>query len=189
MTTKDQILEEARKVFEKFGYNKTSMADIAQAAHKSRRTIYGYFLSKEEIFKSVIEVEIEALAKKLQELIDRAMAADEKLREYMHIRMNAVKMLTVYYDAIRRDLSENLFMIEKIREKYDKKESAMIKRILDEGVSQAVFDIHDTQLVADAIVLATKGFELPLIMGQDGYDQDLLIDPLINLFYRGIQKK
>ena len=189
MTTKDLILSEARKVFEKFGFNKTSMADIALAARKGRRTIYSYFKSKEEVFKAVIEVEIDALAKTLEELIDHAMPADKKLREYMHMRMNAVKMLTIYYDAIRRDLVENLGIIEKIREKYDEKEIEMIRRILDEGVSQNVFEIKDTQLVAGAIVLASKGFELPLIMGQEGYDHSSMIEPLIDVFYKGILKK
>lgn len=189
MTTKDLILIEARKVFEKFGFNKTSMADIAHAARKGRRTIYSYFTSKEEVFKAVIEVEIDALAKTLQELIDSPLKADDKLRQYMQTRMNAVKMLTIYYDAIRRDLVENLAFIEKIRKKYDKMEMEMIRKILDEGVAQNVFEIKDTRIVAGAIVLASKGFELPLIMGQEGYDHSSMIEPLIDVFYKGILKK
>jgi AcrR family transcriptional regulator len=189
MTTKDLILSEARKVFEKFGFNKTSMADIALAARKGRRTIYSYFTSKEEVFKAVIEVEIDALAKTLQELIDSPLKADEKLRQYMQTRMNTVKMLTIYYDAIRRDLVENLAFIEKIRKKYDEMEMEMIRKILDEGVAQNVFEIKDTKIVAGAIVLASKGFELPLIMGQEGYDHGSMIEPLIDVFYKGILKK
>jgi AcrR family transcriptional regulator len=189
MTTKELILSEARKVFGKFGFNKTSMADIALAARKGRRTIYSYFTSKEEVFKAVIEVEIDALAKTLQELIDSPLRADEKLRQYMQTRMNAVKMLTIYYDAIRRDLVENLAYIEKIRKKYDEMEMKMIRKILDEGVAQNVFEIKDTKIVAGAIVLASKGFELPLIMGQEGYDHSSMIEPLIDVFYKGILKK
>jgi AcrR family transcriptional regulator len=189
MTTKELILSEARKVFGKFGFNKTSMSDIALAARKGRRTIYSYFTSKEEVFKAVIEVEIDALAKTLQELIDSPLRADEKLRQYMQTRMNAVKMLTIYYDAIRRDLVENLAYIEKIRKKYDEMEMKMIRKILDEGVAQNVFEIKDTKIVAGAIVLASKGFELPLIMGQEGYDHSSMIEPLIDVFYKGILKK
>ncbi|MDX9940774.1 MAG: TetR/AcrR family transcriptional regulator [Bacteroidales bacterium] len=186
MTTKEQILSEARKVFEKFGYNKTSMSDIAQAARKSRRTLYSYFANKEEIFQAVIEVEIDALAGTLSELIEKPIPACNKLREYMHIRMNAVKKLTIYYDAIRRDLSDNLGLIEKIRRNYDKMEREMISLMLKQGVKEGAFRITDPQLVAGAIVMATKGFELPLIMGQDGYDHNQLIDPLIDMFYHGI---
>lgn len=189
MTTREQILMEARRVFEKFGYNKTSLADIAQASQKGRRTLYTYFNSKEEIFKSVIEVEIEVLVKTIQEFISTPLPADEKLRQYGHIRMEAVQRLTVYYDAIRRDLVENLGIIERIRKKYDEIEISLIKQILDEGVEQKIFEIDDTQLVAGAMVMAIKGFELPLILGDDSFDYERFIDPLITLFYKGILVK
>lgn len=186
MTTKEQILSEARRVFEKFGYNKTSMGDIAHAARKGRRTLYSYFTNKEEIFQAVIEEEIDALAETLKELIEKTIPAKDKLREYVHIRMNAVKKLTIYYEAIRRDLAGNLGMIEKIRQGYDKMEQDMIARMLKQGVEEGTFRISDPSLVAGAIVMATKGFELPMIMGQAGYDHNLLIDPMIDMFYNGI---
>jgi len=186
MQTRDIILETARKVFERFGYSKTSMNDIARAARKGRRTLYMYFASKEEVFRAVIETEVSSLALELQELISRDIPADEKLRLYMHKRMNAVKELTLYYDAIRQDFQNNLGMIESLRKNYDEMEVGMIRAILDEGVGAGIFDIADTLMVARSIVLATKGFELPIYMGQAGYDHDVLIDPLIELFYRGI---
>jgi AcrR family transcriptional regulator len=188
MNTKDHILSEARKVFEKFGFNKTSMADIALAARKGRRTIYTYFTSKEEVFRAVIDVEVNALAVDLQEIIHSNLPPTQKLRSYMHARMNAVKELTIYYDALRQDLLGNFGMIENLRRDYDELEVSMIKNILDEGVKKDDFAIDDTHLVANAIVLATKGFELPLYMGQTGYDHEQLIDPLMNLFYKGILK-
>lgn len=189
MTTREHILMEARKVFEKFGYNKTSLADIAQASQKGRRTLYTYFNNKEEIFKAVIEIEIEGLVEKMQEFINTPMPADEKLRQYGHIRMDAVRRLTVYYDAIRRDLVDNLGIIERIRKKYDEMEISLIKQMLDQGVEQKIFEIADTHLVAGAMVMAIKGFELPLILGDDSFDYERFIDPLITLFYKGILVK
>lgn len=189
MNTKEHILIEARKVFEKFGFNKTSMADIAQAARKGRRTIYTYFTSKEEVFRAVIEIEVNTLASKLQELIGGPVNAAEKLRKYLHIRMNAVKELTLYYDALRQDLMNSLGLIENLRKEYDLLEVNMIRQILDEGVRNQEFRIADTNLVAQSIVLASKGFELPIFMGQEGYDPDPMIDPLVDLLYHGIMNK
>ena len=188
MQTKETILQEARKVFEKFGFNKTSMADIALAARKGRRTIYAYFTSKEEVFRAVIEVEVRALASRLQEMLSGSIPAKEKLRNYMHIRMNAVKELTVYYDALRQDLMNNMGMIENLRREYDLLEVSMIKSILDEGVAQNEFEVENTRLVAQSIVLASKGFELPIFMNQEDYDPEPFIDPLISLLYNGILK-
>jgi len=188
MQTKEMILQEARKVFEKFGFNKTSMADIAAAARKGRRTLYMYFTSKEEVFKAVIEVEVKSVAEELLKIINSDLAPDEKLRSYMHHRMKALKQLTIYYDALRQDLMNNLGMIENLRKDYDEQEAGMIKTILDEGVEKNVFAIENTAMVAKALVLAIKGFELPVYMGKAGLDHEQMMDPVMDLFYRGILK-
>lgn len=188
MTTRENILLGARKVFERFGFNKASMADIAMAARQGRRTIYTYFTSKEEVFKAVIDTEVEVLAQKLEKLVQSDIAPDEKLRQYMHTRMNSIKELTIYYDALRNDLLNKMGMVENLRTEYDARETELIRGILDEGNEKGMFDIPDTQLVADAIVLATKGFELPIFMGRSDFDHERLIDPLITTLYNGIRR-
>lgn len=164
------------------------MADIAQAARKGRRTLYMYFTSKEEVFRAVIEVEVKSVADELLKIIEGNQAPDEKLRSYMHYRMKALKQLTIYYDALRQDLMNNLGMIENLRKDYDQQEAGMIKTILDEGVEKEVFAIENTAMVANALVLAIKGFELPVYMGKAGQDHEQMIDPVMDLFYRGILK-
>jgi AcrR family transcriptional regulator len=189
MNTKDLILEEARKVFERFGFNKTSMADIATAARKGRRTIYTYFTSKEEVFRAVIDTEVSKLAEILQQIIAQPLPPEDKFRLYILTRMNAVKTLTTYYDALREDFMNNLGMIEDLRQQYDELEARMIKTILDEGVEKNHFKIADTDVVARAIVFATKGFELPMYRGDRNYDHNKLIEPLINVLFHGISKE
>ncbi|MDO8896260.1 MAG: TetR/AcrR family transcriptional regulator [Bacteroidales bacterium] len=189
MNTKDLILEEARKVFERFGFNKTSMADIATAARKGRRTLYTYFTSKEEIFRAVIDTEVSKLAEILQQIIAQPLLPEDKFRLYILTRMNAVKTLTPYYDALRQDFMNNLGMIEDLRQQYDELEASMIKTILDEGVEKNHFKIADTDVVARAIVFATKGFELPIYRGDTNYDHNKLIEPLISVLFHGISKE
>ena len=189
MTTQESIIEAASKVFERFGFTKTSMNDIARAARKGRRTVYTYFTSKEDVFRAVIETEVRELANRLIEMIRQDIPADEKLRMYMHARMDAVKDLTIYYEALRQDLMGNLGLIENLRKEYDELEVTLIRQILDEGTSKGLFDIDDTLLVANAIQIATKGFELPIYMGQAAYDHNKFIDPMIQLFYQGIANR
>ncbi len=186
MTTREAILKAAREVFERFGFNKTSMADIAQAARKGRRTIYTHFLNKEEIFRAVIETEVREVIERLEGMLSRDIPPDEKLRLYAHQRMKAVRDLTIYYEALRQDLMNNLGLIENLRKEYDRTEIGLITSILDEGVEKGIFHIRDTGLVAQAFLLATKGFELPLFMGETQFSHSRYVDPLIDVFYRGI---
>jgi len=189
MNTKDTIIDEARKVFEKFGFNKTSMADIALAARKGRRTLYTYFTNKEEVFKAVIDTEVNNLAERLKEIVYSKVPVDQKLRLYLHTRMKMLRELTVYYSALREDFINNLGLIEGLRKEKDKIEVGIIKEMLDEGIRGRLFSIGDTLLISKSIVVAMKGFEMPIFMGDEDYDFDELINPMIELFFKGVMVK
>ena len=55
---KDQIIEAARLLFHKYGFKKVSMDEIAREAEVTKRTIYSYFSSKEDLLKYFIQEEI-----------------------------------------------------------------------------------------------------------------------------------
>ena len=48
------VLESALLTFARFGYRKTSMEAVAQAAHISRPGLYFLFSSKEELFRAAV---------------------------------------------------------------------------------------------------------------------------------------
>ena len=50
LKTRELLVDVARQLFAKNGFESTSMNDIALAANKGRRTLYTYFNSKEEIY-------------------------------------------------------------------------------------------------------------------------------------------
>lgn len=54
---KEQIVRKAMKLFDQFGYENTSMRQIAAAVGSGKASLYYYFKSKEEIFFRVIEKE------------------------------------------------------------------------------------------------------------------------------------
>ena len=60
---RDQVIEAARKLFHKFGFKKVSMDEIAKEAGVTKKTIYMYFGSKEELLKYFIQEEISNMEK------------------------------------------------------------------------------------------------------------------------------
>jgi AcrR family transcriptional regulator len=54
MAEKDQIADIFQKYFNHFGFKKTSVDDVARELHISKKTIYQYFSTKEEVFYYVI---------------------------------------------------------------------------------------------------------------------------------------
>jgi TetR/AcrR family acrAB operon transcriptional repressor len=68
--TQDQILAAAVELIIRMGYDKTTMGDIAEEASLSRRTIYLYFKSKEELFEELLYREYLQYAQTWLEQID-----------------------------------------------------------------------------------------------------------------------
>ncbi len=54
LTRKAEMLEVAQKLFIQNGYENTSMDDIAKEAQFTKRTLYQYFLNKEDLFYAVV---------------------------------------------------------------------------------------------------------------------------------------
>ena len=67
---KEQIIQAARELFHQFGFKKVSMDEIAKKAGVTKKTIYMYFNSKEDLLKYFIQEEIsnmEKIVKKVEE--------------------------------------------------------------------------------------------------------------------------
>lgn len=67
---KEQIINSARKLFSKYGFKKVSMDEIAKEANVTKKTVYTYFESKEELLKYFIQEEILNM-KKIVENIEK----------------------------------------------------------------------------------------------------------------------
>ena len=68
--TRDQIIAVAVEVIIRLGYDKTTMSDIAEEAGLSRRTIYLYFMGKDDLFEELLCREYLQYAQTWLELID-----------------------------------------------------------------------------------------------------------------------
>ena len=66
--SKDKIVEAARKLFYRYGFKKVSMDEIANEAGVTKRTIYMYFKSKEDLLKYFIQEEIENMKEIVEEV-------------------------------------------------------------------------------------------------------------------------
>ena len=60
---KEQVIQAARELFHQFGFKKVSMDEIARKAGVTKKTIYMYFDSKEDLLKYFIQEEISNMEK------------------------------------------------------------------------------------------------------------------------------
>ena len=57
---RDEIVQIATELFQRFGYDRCSMAVISEHLGGSKATLYGYFPSKEELLRAVLDCQVAA---------------------------------------------------------------------------------------------------------------------------------
>ena len=185
---KDLILDGATNIFAKFGFRKTTVDEIAQAARKGKSSIYYYFNSKEEIFQAVVEKEVGEVKSKLISVAESTDPANAKLKNYIVLRMQMLKELANVYEALKDDFLSHYEFIEEIRKDYDELELSFIENILKEGAESGEFDIQDFKLTAISILTIFKGLEIPIFIKIDESHFEERVDNLIHLILNGLAK-
>ena len=187
---REQLVQSARSVFARFGYKKTALDDIARESRKGKSTIYYYFKSKDDIFKAVIDAEADIRADAIAEQISRIDDPKQKLKTYIYIRMQTMKMVGNYYEAIKNDLLDNLYFVNSFRTDHFEDEIKQVKNMLLEGIEKGEFTISNPELTAKTIVTILHGFEVPLIQ-KNLSDEELQksVDEMLNILFFGIVTK
>lgn len=188
---KRKIVSVASSVFNKYGFKKATIEDIAQAARMGKSSIYYYFESKEVIFEAVVQQEAHQLSLELeQKVLSTNDNPKEKIRNYVLIRMRFLKEMVNFFEALKNDYLGNLAFTERIRKKYDKEEQQMLHKILEEGVNQGIFNIENTKLTASVLVTFLKGLESSLIINEEMHLEDLEtnLDRILQIVFYGMVK-
>ena len=183
------IIEASGTVFSRFGYKKTTMDDIARTFDMGKSSLYYYFESKEEIFKAVVVHEADLLKKELRNVLVTTQNPKRRLKSYILVRMNTLRKLSNYYNAVFSEDLAHFDFIEKMRQKYDSEEIQTLKWILDEGTKMKVFSVENTELAATAISTAMKGLEIPLFWKNKDPDLESRLDDLLMILFYGIMHR
>ncbi len=184
------LINEAREIFAKNGYNKATVDDIAKSAGKGKSTLYYYFSSKEDIFKSVIEKEANLFRAKILESISIDANSAEKIKNYITIRLLIFRDLVNLFRAISDNDIERLSFIDDVRIKYENEQINIVRLVLLEAISNEELDIDDVNLVAETIAVVLKGLEYNLVFNQkDMRGIEDRVDKVVNLIYKGIMKR
>ena len=161
--TKDRIVNEARELFAKQGYDNVNINDIAFACNIGRRTVYSYFKGKDEIYMAVIEAELERLIARMAAVAQADLPPDRKLLEMIFTRLVAIKEVVHRNGSLKADFFQDIMLVEKVRKRFDRKEMGILRRVLNEGVKKGVFHIDNVGLTAQIIHYCLKGLEVPYI--------------------------
>ncbi|GAB3834265.1 hypothetical protein GCM10028895_54330 [Pontibacter rugosus] len=136
---KTEILNEAQKLFIRFGWSKTTMEDIAKAAGKGKSTLYYYYKSKEQIFDSVVTREMEEVFRVTSGEVAKAQTAEEKLMAIGITKFRAIQKNANLFNVIRGEVEANIHHIMELKRRYEAREISMVRNILKFGLERESF--------------------------------------------------
>ena len=183
------ILKKAAEVFAAKGIDKTTIEDITKKIGKAKSSIYYYFNDKEELFKEVLENEIENFKNEVIKKLNTTVDPITKLRIYFELRMKKTKELVNLFMIKTNEMTPQVAFVNEIRKKYDEEEINIIKGILEEGDRRNIFYFPNIENATLVIASALKISELPFIIPDYISNYDEMMDSLIDMVLYGIVKR
>ena len=187
--TKKMLIEVARNLFAEKGKKEVTMNDIAEASKKGRRTLYTYFNNKEDIYKSVIDKELDSILDCLNIVSKQKTEPDIKLTNHILTHLDAVKNVVNRNGSLKADFFHDIYEVERKRRKIDINEIALIRSILKEGVEKNIFKRMDLDLSSVIIFYAIKGLEVPYIRQNISSEFEKNKNYIVEFVFQGIKKK
>lgn len=183
------LIEVARQLFAKNGKKDVTMNDIAEASKKGRRTLYTYFNNKEEIYKAVIDKELDKILERMKLVSLQKNEPDVKLTNHILTHLDAVKDTVNRNGSLRADFFRDIFEVERKRRKIDIQEISLIRAIVAEGIEKNIFKKMDIDLSSIIIFYAIKGMEVPYIRQNISSEFEKNKNSIVEFVFMGIKKK
>lgn len=138
------IIDAAAGLFGQYGYEKTSIDEIAKTAHKAKTSVYYHFDSKLSIFKAVLEREFSQLKGELDKVLaENAGDENSSVAEYLKTRFNKMQDMVVYRKSVLSSFvhasGEVAEVSEKIREEFDEWEYGYFNTLAEKGRELQIF--------------------------------------------------
>jgi len=204
MFTKEEIIRNeviitAQRLFQKYGYSKTTMEDIAKAMDRGKSTIYYYFKSKDEIFEAVIIKEADDVVYAILEAIKQKTTAEDKLKAYLTTFLEVIKVKLNLYEVFRNELlnSEDISLNQKNLRipimQYNAREIQVVKEILLLGLDSKEFTTSisdDVDLIAYTLITALRSMAMDLTLNEKDLNSFFEVDKMnimITILLRGLK--
>lgn len=159
VTDKDKILFFTHAKFIQEGFYKTTMDEIARDLQMSKKTIYKYFPSKNELLESVCDMRIDLMQTKMNEIIE---SNEDSVTKFIKILNLNKGMMMNCSPAWMRDIQIHAPHCKK---KFDDMRSQKIifvlTRLLEQGKKEKMIEHIPAEIIITAFLGAVESVTNP----------------------------
>jgi TetR/AcrR family transcriptional repressor of mexJK operon len=163
---RDEILIAAQRRLGIYGYEKTTMLEIAKDISMSKAALYYYYPDKQSIFKAVIEKEQHEFLGNIEIKMASIDDPEEMLLTYVGQRINYFKTF-MNLSKFRNSMSNDIKPV--LREtflEFRKQEQKVLTQILLKGKEAGRFHTIDPEMDAKMFLDILKGLRFSLVQQQ-----------------------
>lgn len=181
--TRSRIVTTAEHLFRVYGYQKTTVADIAKELKMSPANIYRFFQSKMELTEAVGRLlmgEVEAAATTIATNAEES--ASSRMRRFLAAvcRMNAERYVddNKMHEMCAVAMNENWPLIKE----HVGRLSGLIEKIIADGMAAGEFRAGDAKLLAKCVHKATVILCHPMLIAEHGSAETEALLPVLTEF-------
>lgn len=149
-----EILEAARHVFARSGYNETTIDSIAEEAGVAKGTVYLYFPSKQDLFRAALRSGLTELCERSLVEINSAPTVSERLRAFIGARLRYCSenrdFFRIYYTEFASLKVRSSAAQPEFQDLYDLQVN-LLQSLLDAGVQSGELRAMDTRRAAHLV--------------------------------------
>jgi len=186
---KSIIVESATLFFSKYGYNKTTMDEIAKHIHKAKGALYYYFKSKEELFNEVLKQELNTVKTELSQIVNKKEDALIMLKEYMLTRLKLLHKSVNYHETLKADFFEEYHFVKDVRDDFDRFERVQLTLILERGNNEGIIYIKNLKSTVEILMMVVNGVEIPLFLQNRYAEFETTIEELASMIVDSIRSQ
>ncbi|UBZ05629.1 TetR/AcrR family transcriptional regulator [Salegentibacter mishustinae] len=185
-----QIIESAKGVFRRYGYQKVSMNDIAKSCGKGRSTLYYYFKNKHKVFEQVAEMEYLSIIEPAKAKIEKSNTIEENLRLYNEIKLKSLINKTQEYTFLLEDIKQNFNLAHSLFMKLRHIENRIFQETLTWAIEKkeiAPINQENMQFLAMTMVTAYSSLEKEMLLYGSIENMSVRLEWLVNILIKGLK--
>ncbi|MBX3006417.1 MAG: TetR/AcrR family transcriptional regulator [Melioribacteraceae bacterium] len=159
MEEKDKIIEIGEEKFFRDGFYKTTMDEVAAELKMSKKTIYKFFPSKDDLIHSIAQHFMNKMKNRILPALNTDKNAIEKLEALMQVLAKASeKISTARMEEMKRHFPSLWNEIDNFRTEMM---LGNITRIIDQGKEEGLFLDYHTSLIMTMLVASVRNVVNP----------------------------
>ena len=159
MDDQTKIIEQIEDKLFKDGFYKTTMDDVASELGMSKKTIYKFFPSKEDLVMAIAKHFMNSMKNKIVPALNSDKNAIEKLAELINILAKASEKISPKrMDEIRKYFPSLWNEIDKFRTQMM---FGNITKVIDQGKAEGLFIDYPTSIIMNVLVASVRNIVNP----------------------------